>query len=71
MRVINRTELPIAIEGGGVDFRMDPDGTATASHGCVCRPAPTASRSCRGRWLDGADGLRRKLPRVANRVIKQ
>jgi hypothetical protein len=26
MRVINRTELPIAIEGGGVDFRMDRTG---------------------------------------------
>lgn len=26
MRVINRTELPIAIEGGGVDLRMDRTG---------------------------------------------
>ena len=31
MRVINRTELPIAIEGGGVDFRMDRrDGHSVA-----------------------------------------
>ena len=31
MRVFNRTELPIAIEGGGVDFRMDRrDGHSVA-----------------------------------------
>lgn len=71
MRVINRTELPIAIEGGGVDFRMDRTGRPQRRMGASAGRRRPASRSCRGRWLDGADGLRRKLPRVANRVIKQ
>src|SRR5664279_1592700 len=56
MRVINRTEPPIAIEGGGVDFRMDRTGRPQRRMGA------SAGRRRLRPGLAVVDGLRCRWP---------